>query len=118
MALERVRIGLEEDIGRILVLQSHGQKQKIRFSAIRYIESIGRKLLLHTDDGSFETYMTVEDARAKLPQQFAQCHRSYIVNVDRVEKYSTEGMLLANGELVPISRTYQKKMKELLTMER
>ncbi len=118
MALERVRMGVEEDIGRTLVLQSHGQKQKIRFSAIRYIESIGRKLLLYTDDGSFETYMTVEDAMAKLPQQFVQCHRSYIVNLNRVEKYSTEGMLLANGELVPISRTYQKKMKELLTMER
>lgn len=114
MALERVKMGLEEDIGRTLILQSRGQKQKIRFSAIRYIESVGRKLLLYTDDGPFETYMTVEDALSKLPPHFVQCHRSYIVNTDRIEKYSAEGVLLTGRELVPISRTYQKKMKEIL----
>ena len=114
-ALERVRVGCEEDLGRTLTIQSRGQKQKIRFSSIRYIESSGRKMFLYTDNGSFETYMTVEDALGKLPPQFIQCHRSYIINSDRIEKYSVDGVLLSGKALVPISRSYQKIMKGILS---
>ncbi|MDE6015297.1 MAG: LytTR family transcriptional regulator DNA-binding domain-containing protein [Acetatifactor sp.] len=114
MALERVRMACEEDIGRTLTIQSRGQKQRIRFSAIRYIESSGRKMFLYTDAGAFETYMTVEDALGKLPPQFMQCHRSYIINSDKIEKYSADGILLTGRTLVPISRSYQKKIKEIL----
>ena len=113
-AFERVRVGCEEDMGRTLTIQSRGQKQKIRFSSIRYIESSGRKMLLYTDDGSFETYMTVGDALDRLPPQFIQCHRSYIINTDRIEKYSADGVLLSGRVLIPISRSYQKKIREIL----
>lgn len=113
-AFERVRVGCEEDVGRTITIQSRGKKQKIRFSAIRYIESSGRKMFLYTDDGSFETYMTVEDALDKLPPQFIQCHRSYIINADRIERYSTDGVLLSGRALVPISRSYHKKIREIL----
>lgn len=115
MALERVRIGCEEDIGRTFTIQSRGQKQRIRFSAIKYIESSGRKMFLYTDDGFFETYMTMEDVLEKLPAQFIQCHRSYIINSDKIEKYSAEGILLTGGMLVPISRSYKKRIREFLT---
>lgn len=113
-ALERVRKECEEDNGRMLTIQSRGQKQKIRFSAIRYIECFGRKLFLYTDDGAFETYMTIQEALCKLPQQFLQCHRSYIINADRIEKYSAEGVLISGRVLVPISRSYQKKIRDIL----
>lgn len=116
-ALERVRLGCEEDMGRTLMIQFKGQKQKIRFSAISYMESVGRKMFLYTDSGAFETYMTVEDALDRLTPQFMQCHRSYIINRDRIEKYSAEGVLLSNGTLIPISRSYQKKLKELLNQD-
>ena len=114
VAFERVRVECEEDMGRTLTIQSRGQKQKIRFSSIRYIESSGRKMLLYTDDGSFETYMTVGDALDRLPPQFIQCHRSYIINADRIEKYSADGVLLSGRVLIPISRSYQKKIREIL----
>ena len=115
MALERVWAGCEEDVERTFIIQSRGQRQKIRFSSIQYIESSGRKMFLYTDDGSFETYMTVEDVLSKLPSQFVQCHRSYIINLNRIEKYSTDGVLLTGKALVPISRSYQKKLKEILS---
>ncbi|MCM1026239.1 MAG: LytTR family transcriptional regulator DNA-binding domain-containing protein [Roseburia sp.] len=115
MAFGRVKTGCEEDIGRTLTIRMRGQKQKIRFSAIRYIESVGRKMFLYTDGGSFETYMTMEAALRSLPPQFVQCHRSYIVNVDRIEKYCVDEMLLTGGAQVPISRTYQKRLKEVIS---
>lgn len=113
-ALERVRMGCAEDVGRTLLIQFRGQIQKIRFSAISYMESVGRKMLLYTDSGAFETYMTVEEALDKLPPRFTQCHRSYIINQDRIEKYSVDGAVLTNGTLVPISRSFQKKIREII----
>lgn len=113
-AFERVRMGCDEDIGRTLIIQFRGQKQKLQFSAILYMESSGRKMFLYTNSGVFEAYMTVAEALEKLPSQFIQCHRSYIVNTDRIERYSVEGLLLTGGALVPISRSYQKKIKDLL----
>jgi len=114
MALDRVQSGCEEDLERTLMIQSRNQKQKIRFSSIRYMESCGRKMFLYTEEASFETYMTMEDALDRLPPQFVQCHRSYIINTDRIEKYSVDGVLLTGGALVPISRSYQKKIREIL----
>lgn len=114
VALERVRVGCEEDLERTFNIQFRGQRQKIRFSAIRYIESFGRKMYLYTDNGSFETYMTVRDVLSKLPSQFMQCHRSYIINLNRIEKCSVDSVLLTGKILVPISKSYQKKMKEIL----
>lgn len=113
-ALERVRVGCAEDVGRTILIQFKGQIQKIRFSAISYMESVGRKMLLYTDSGAFETYMTVEEALDKLPPRFTQCHRSYIINPDRIERFSLDGAVLTNGTLVPISRSFQKKMKEIV----
>lgn len=116
-AFERVRAGCEADMGRTFVIRSRGQRQKIRFSAIRYIESLGRKIILHTDNGSFETYMTVRDALSRLPQQFMQCHRSYIINLNRVEKYSADGVLLTDHVRIPISKSHLKKMKGICNRE-
>lgn len=114
-AFERVQQSCEEDIGRTITIQFQGQKQKLRFSVIRYMESLGRKMFLYTNEGFFETYMTMRDILSKLPPQFIQGHRSYIINVDRIEKYSVDGLMLTDGTLVPMSRSYQKKVKELLS---
>lgn len=114
-ALERVRTGCEEDIERTVTICSRGQRQKIRFSTIRYLESFGRKMFMYTDEGSFETYMTVRDILSILPSHFIQCHRSYIINLNRIVKYSADGVLLAGEILVPISRSYQRKIKKVLS---
>ncbi|MCM1538619.1 MAG: LytTR family transcriptional regulator DNA-binding domain-containing protein [bacterium] len=114
MALERVSAECEENVRRAITIYSRGRKVKIRFAAIRYIESFGRKMFLYTDNGLFETYMTVGDALAKLPPQFIQCHRSYIINSDKIEKYSVDEVVLTGSVQVPISRSFQKKIREIL----
>lgn len=114
VALERVKMECEEDIERTFTIHFRGQQQKIRFSTIRYIESFGRKMFLYTDNGSFETYMTMQEVLGKLPAQFIQCHRSYIINLNRIEKCSADSVLLTGKVLVPISKSYLKKVRESL----
>lgn len=115
MALERARMNYEEDIEKTIIIESHGRRQKIRIAGIHYIESVKRKIFLYTDVGVFETYMTMEDILSRLPSEFVQCHRSYIVNHNRVERCSVDMAYLTGGETVPISRTYHKRYKEMLS---
>ena len=57
--------------------------------------------------------MTMEEALMKLPKQFIQCHRSYIVNFDRVLQISEERMILTGNFVVPIARGRLKEIKSL-----
>lgn len=114
LALERVKRSWEEDVRKTIVIESHGRKQKIRFSVIQYIESVGRKMFLYTDDGVFETYMTMRAILSLLPSEFVQCHRSYVINSNRIDKCNADMVVLTAGESVPISRTYHKKVFEIV----
>ena len=116
-AFERVKVENDEDVGNTIKIQCKGHKQKIRYSSIRYIENMRRKLMLYTDGGMFETYMTFADVLKDLPQQFIQCHRSYIVNTDRINEYSSEGIVLFSKEFVPVSRSFQNQIKTILNHE-
>lgn len=113
-ALERVKKSCTEDTIRSLLIHSRGQTLRIRYSSILYIESLGRKLLIYADCGMYETYMKVDEVLSKLPPQFKQCHRSYIVNMERIEQYSSQGLLLASDKFVPLSKTYRNVIKETI----
>ena len=42
------------------------------------------KVIFHTDTRDYETYSSFKRILPQLPEQFIQCHKSYIVNVDKI----------------------------------
>jgi two-component system LytT family response regulator len=57
--------------------------------------------------------------RALDAQQFARCHRSYMVNVQqiaRIDPYEKDGhiALLKSGAKVPVSKTGYVKLRQVL----
>ena len=112
-ALKRVEETILSEDGETIALKARGEIQKIKYNTISYIESIGRKIRFYTNVGSFEVYMTMSETKKLLPIQFRQCHRSYIVNTDKINRVTSAGILLSNMELVPISRTYYEGIREI-----
>ena len=55
----------------------------------------------------------------ELPQEFIRCHRSYIVNRLHIERLNLPEMAvyLANGERIPVSRSYKEALLEQLRAE-
>ena len=104
----------EKERSQSLSILSRGQLIRIIYSTIRYVESDGRKQVFFTDNGSYETYMLMSEVTELLPKQFVQCHRSYIINLDRVMSFGADGLILGTGEMIPISRSHQKEMKTML----
>lgn len=66
-------------------------------SQILYIESNLRKAVIHTEKGAVEIYSTMTELEQRLDNRFYRCHRGYLVNFEKVEKYDRKNIVLSDG---------------------
>ncbi len=96
-----------------ILVETRNDRIRIPFSAIYYVEAREKKVFIRTRNEEYGFYETMEQLMEKLPDRFRRCHRSYIVNMDRVRNIlSAEGMLLLDNDLViPVSRSCKKDIR-------
>lgn len=75
----------------------------INVDKIHSISADGNYLNLYTEQGRYNTRMSSAEILEKLPENFVKIHRSHIVNVKKVNSYTTTSVKLENEE-IPISR--------------
>jgi len=79
---------------------------------ILYIESSNRRSLVYTDDEVYSTSMTIDALEKLLPQpRFLRSHRSYIVNLDRVDEVSDD-FIMDNGSIAYITVKNHRRIKQ------
>ena len=79
------------------------------------MESLNRSLVVHTEDRAYSFPMTLAQGELLVPPgSFARCHNSFLVNMRRISKLDRKGLVLENGEWVPIGRSYYKAAQEKL----
>ena len=115
---------LEEDIN-IILRKNFDNKMltysnrlfdlKVYYRSILYIyrEKDERKLVIVTDTNIFKIGLTIPEMLELLDERFKQCHRSCIVNVDRVQKFNwnNNSFLLDNKEEIPmLSKKFKKEV--------
>jgi len=71
-----------EDKNRYIKLDN--DKTIIPENNIRFIQKDGRKLIFHTDTRDYVTYNSFNKIQHTLPTQFIRCHKSYIVNINKI----------------------------------
>ena len=59
-------------------------KTVIKEDSIRFIKKDGMKVIFHTDTRDYSTYSSFNKISGILPENFVRCHKSYIVNVDKI----------------------------------
>ncbi len=64
-------------------------KTIIKEDSIQYIQKDGMKVIFHTDTRDYETYSSFRKILPQLPNQFIQCHKSYIVNLQKITDVNT-----------------------------
>lgn len=82
---------------------------------IIYIESDKRKIILHCTDTTIQYYYKIADLLPLLPESFAQCHKSYIVNMDYIQSISHNEILLQNSLSLPIAQKRQDFKKQFIS---
>lgn len=95
-----------------IVIQQGSGIRILTPQSLLYVESHGRILKVTTDEESLETYDKITHLSYQLDKRFLQCHKSYLVNMERVKRYCGDGFQMANGYFVPISQSKRKEVRE------
>lgn len=103
----------ERDTDKFLPLKNRQESRQIPFSKIYYIEVYEKKLYVRLKDREYCQHGTLEQIQQLLPKYFLRCHRSYICNMNFVEKVrvSENELHLEGGIRVPLSRTYKSAIQ-------
>jgi two-component system, LytTR family, response regulator len=74
-----------------LAIKSNNSFLYLSTKDILYIEKEGRKSIVHTYKHRFETTESLQELEERLPEYFYKTHRSYIVNLKKIEKIESFG---------------------------
>jgi two-component system, LytTR family, response regulator len=103
------------------IVVKNGAKIKIiPVHEVLYLEAADDYVKIHTADSYYLKNKTMAHFEKALDtQQFARCHRSYMVNVQhiaRIDPYEKDGHLaiLKSGAKVPVSKTGYVKLRQVL----
>ena len=88
---------------------------RVSLFEIEYIESQNKSIVFYTIRNkkitskdplySYENMLFVNN-------DFFRCHRSYIVNMHHIERYTPSEIVMRSGTRIPISRSHQKAFEE------
>lgn len=90
----------------------------IPYDNIYFIETISgsHRLLLHTETHTYEFYANIKDVIKNLDKRFNRCHKSVIVNSEKVigKDKQKKNLILLNGDRCPYSSKLLKKDFDIL----
>ena len=92
-------------------------KALIKLNEITHISSDGHYLefYLTTKETPEVDRNTIKAVLSQLPEiDFAQVHRSHIVNINHLKIIKASELILKNGRKLPISRSFKTQIKELV----
>lgn len=83
---------------------------------IFYIVSERRQMHIFAEGGEEWCYCKVDDMMKMLPENFCRCHRSYIINLDKILCVNNcASITMKNGHDVPVGKVYSEELKTALT---
>lgn len=114
LALDRAREQLYQAGCRTLALVKNGVFERILLSDITYCEVFGHRLCIHTVDGCYEYFGTLDMLERQLDGRFFRCHRSFLVNMAHTLSADRGTAILDSGEQVLVSRRRQQEFMQKL----
>jgi len=86
----------------------------VKIDSILYIKSESNYSTLYTKGKNIMSLINLKDLQEKLPAEFLRIHRSYIVNSNHIEYYTTEEVSV-EGKQLPVSGKYRAAVKEFIS---
>ena len=90
-------------------VKSSGQQHKINFDEILYVESIKDYISIKTENHEYIVLDTLKSMENQLPKNFARVHKSFILNLDKIDKIDLRNVFLISGKEIPIGETYRSE---------
>lgn len=91
-----------------LFVKVNNKMVRINFNEVLYVEALSDYVIIVTDRQKHIVYTTLKAFADRLPfDHFVRVHRSYILNLRRVEAIENNTAQMPGGQEVPISKSYQ-----------
>lgn len=121
-AMEKVKRYMESAVpavaaSNVITLKVEHKTVVIKTSEILYIEAMDNYVKIFRKDGpTIVTQVTMKEMELRLPaDRFARVHRSYIISVEDVERFSNRKVFLHKALCpIPVGRKYIDIYKELI----
>lgn len=94
------------EAGRTLTVRSTGANKNVVLSQILYMERRGHNTYLYFQDGSeLQTKEKLSSLQDRIgSQHYFRCHISYCVNLQHIGAVRGRELVMANGQIIPVSR--------------
>jgi DNA-binding LytR/AlgR family response regulator len=102
---DSIRNSLTESVIMITVNTSDGKKN-IKADSITYLRSEGKKTELYLEDNTIviASHLLKWFGERLDAEGFSRCHKSYIVNMQKVDYFCYDYLILDNKEWIPVRR--------------
>ena len=101
---------------KIKYLKLDNDKTVIKENDIRFIKKDGMKVIFKTDTRDYETYSSFRKISDMLPYNFVRCHKSYIVNIDKIVDIDLSDNIItfSKNDKCYIGPKYKERFLEVL----
>lgn len=92
-----------------IMINSRGGQLVLRFTEIVYIEAKSHYLYMYLSysDECPQIRSKLNEFMPQLPQQmFIKCHRSYIINLMHIRKFTRRNITMSNGDILPVAQSH------------
>lgn len=97
-------------------INSGARMISVKLCDILFVETIpvSHKIRIHEENSQIEFYGNLKDIEKKLTSNFYRCHKSYIVNVDKIKEIDKKGkkIIMEDEEECYVSFRYMKGLIE------
>lgn len=87
---------------------------RLKYDDILWIEALENYIVINTFDERYTIHFTMKSILSKLPpRKFARIHRSYIVNLSKVELIEDSAIIMATktgDKVIPIAKSYKNNL--------
>jgi len=87
---------------------------KISYDKILYFYSLGKRVHIVTSEKEFEYRGKLKDVADVTEEYFLLIHKSYLINMEHVEHYEYDNVVMKDKTRLSISKANRKKVRERL----
>ena len=90
---------------RVVLLPVDGEMLRLPVGQVQYVESFSHTVAIVTDADMIHVKMSITEIEKMLGDDFARCHRSYLVGLKHIARLSKTEVILDSGKILPLSRS-------------
>ena len=90
---------------RVILLPVGGEMLRLPVGQVQYVEAFSHTVAIVTDADMIHVKMSITEIEKMLGDDFARCHRSYLVGLKHIARLSKTEVILDNRKTLPLSRS-------------